>query len=189
MGLSFLGRGRAERFLGWQLRGLHILGATLGGAFTGSAVGGIGALLIPAAGRPWVIGAVTFWAIVHSLWRPEQPLGRKWQVPRIWNQTMPPRRRYFLWGALLGCGLATPIIYSGFLVLLGAELIAGPFLGGLAGAVFGGIRQALALVPLLHCRSLSETAAFLPRLRSPFRRLNLMVVVFGGLLLTLAGWR
>ena len=37
---------------------------------------------------------------------------------------MPPRRRYLLWGAMLGCGLATPILSSAFLVLLSAQAMA-----------------------------------------------------------------
>lgn len=189
MGLSSPGRGRAERSLGWQLRVLHLLGAMLGGALTGGVAGGVGALLIPAPARPWAIGMAVVWALVLSLRRHLRPLGRRWQVPQVWNRTVPPRRRYFLWGGLLGCGLATPIPYPAFLALLGAALTAGIPLGALAGVIFGGTRQALALAPGLRRCTLAETAALLPQLRGPFRRLNAAVVVIGGFLLVLAVWR
>jgi cytochrome c biogenesis protein CcdA len=161
----------------------------LGGAITGGVLGGIGEFAALAPWRPWLIGAAVTWAIGLGLRRRPRPLGRQWQVPRAWNQTMPPRRRYFLWGLLLGCGLVTPISYPAFLVLVSAELTAGPLLGSLAGAVFGATRQALALVPLLRRCTLAETAALLPRLRGPFRRLNTVVVAVGGLLLILVAWR
>lgn len=186
MGLGSPGRGRTEQVSGSQVRALHVTGAALGGAVTGGVLGGIGEVVALAPWRPWLIGAVALWAIGLSLRRRPRPLGRQWQVPRAWNQTMPPRRRYLLWGFLLGCGLATPISYPAFLVLVSAELTAGILLGSLAGALFGGTRQGLVLVPLLRRCTLAETAALLPRLREPFRRLNAIVVAAGGLLLILA---
>lgn len=129
------------------------------------------------------------WALVLSLRRHSRTLGRRWQVPQGWNRTVPPRRRYFLWGGLLGCGVAAPIPYPAFLVLLGAALTAGVPLGALAGVIFGGIRQALALAPGLRRWTLAEIAALLPPLRGPFRRLNAAVVIIGEILLVLAAWR
>lgn len=185
MGLSSPVRRAADRLLGWQLRGLHVLGAILGGALTGGLAGGIGDILIPPAVCSWLIAGAVFWSLLLSLRHHLRPLGRRWQVPQAWNRTMPPRRRYFLWGMLLGCGLATPIYYPAFMPFLAAQFSAGVLLGGLSGAVFGGTRQLLALAPGLGRCTLAETTALLPRLRDPFRRLNLAVVVIGGFMLIL----
>lgn len=171
-----------------QLRVLHVTGAVLGGAITGGIIAGGGAMLIRAPWRPWIIAAIALWALALSVRRRSTQLGRRWQVPREWNKTMPPHRRYFLWGMLLGCGLLTPISYPAFLLFLGVQATAGVILGILSGALFGGVREILALYPGLRRCSLAETAAFLPRLGASFRFVNVIVVVGGGLLLVLARW-
>jgi hypothetical protein len=101
---------------------------------------------------------------------------------------MPPCRRYVLWGALLGSGVATPILSSAVLVLLGAQLTAGVLLGAATGAVFGVTRESLALVPGLRGASPEATMGLLPRLRPATRRLNALVALGGGLALVLIAW-
>jgi hypothetical protein len=116
------------------------------------------------------------------------PLGRQRQVPQAWAQTMLPRRRFFLWGTLLGSGLATSMYHSAFLVLLAAQLGAGVGLAAAAGAVFGATREALAMVPPLRGFDVYQTTELLPRLAPVVRCLNALAVVVGGLLLVLAAW-
>jgi hypothetical protein len=101
---------------------------------------------------------------------------------------MPPGRRYFLWGAMLGFGLATPILTSAFLVLLSAQATAGLAVGALSGAVFGATRQGIALLPAVRRLDLGETMALLPRFRSTVRRLNAVVALGAGLILVLLAW-
>ncbi len=102
---------------------------------------------------------------------------------------MPPGRRYFLWGAMLGSGCATLIPYSSFLLLLGTQLTAGVMLGALSGAVFGVTRQALALVfPLLRANH-EAVMDLLPDLGTPARNLNALVALASGLMLVLTTWR
>ena len=186
MGLS-PGRGGGRRTAG--LAGLHLLGAALAGALVGGVLGGVGWLLGLAAWRPWLVGAAALWALGLGLRRRPLRLGRQRQVPQAWNRTMPPGRRYLLWGALLGSALATPVYHSAALVLLAAQLGAGVGPAAAAGAAFGAARQALALLPGLRGLGPPETMALLPRLRPAARRLNALVVVGGALALVLAGWR
>src|SRR4051812_8063468 len=127
MGLSHLGRGGAAR-----IRVTHLVGAAIGGMLVGAVLGSVGAMLGLATWRAWLVGASTVLALVVALSRRPIPLGRQRQVPREWNQTMSPARRYLLWGAMLGAGVATPIFTSAVLVLLGAQLTAGVALGALS---------------------------------------------------------
>ncbi len=182
MGLGSLGRGGVRSVV--RLGGLHVLGAAVGGALTGAVIGGTGALLGLRTWQPWLVGATVLLAVGLGLRRRVQ-LGRQCQVPRGWNRTMPPNRRYFLWGALLGCGLATPIYQTVFLVLLGAQLTAGVALATAAGALFGGTRQALALLPLLRGWDPETTMNLLPMLGPAVRRLNALLAIAGGVALVL----
>jgi|SRR5579884_3487177 len=185
--LGFLGRGRSK----WvaQVGGPHILGAVGGGGATGALLGGLGMLLALPPWRPWVIGGVAVLAGCLAVRRQTVPLGRHRQVPRTWGQTMPPVRRYFLWGALLGNGLTTLIPYSSFLVLLSAELTAGVATGALVGAIFGGTREAMVLFPLLRGFGPVETMDLLLKCRRQAARLNTWVALVGGILLILTGWQ
>jgi hypothetical protein len=183
MGLGFLGRGRAR--MAAQLGGLHLVGAALGGAVAGGVLGLIGALLHLPDWRFWVIGATAVVASALAIGSRPVQLGRQCQVPRTWERTMPPRRRYLLWGAMLGCGVATPILSSAFLVLLGAQLTIGPWLGAVTGAVYGGTREAMALVPMLRRSDPEATLGVLSRCRSMVQRFNLVVAAGGGLALVL----
>jgi hypothetical protein len=186
MGLGFLGRGKARMAI--QLGGLHLVGAAVGGAVVGGVLGLIGALLHLSDWRFWLIGVTAVVASALAIGASPVQLGRQCQVPRTWERTMPPRRRYFLWGAMLGCGVATPILSSAFLVLLSVQLTSGPWLGALAGAIYGGMREAMALVPMLRRSDHEATLGSLSRYRPTFQRLNMVVAMGGGLMLVLLAW-
>jgi hypothetical protein len=88
---------------------------------------------------------------------------------------------------MLGSGVATPIFHTAFLVLVAAQLTGGPALGLVSGALFGAARQATALLPLLGRFDPARTMGLLETLRPVARRLNVALVVAGGLVLVLAG--
>jgi hypothetical protein len=183
MGLGLLGRGDSRGAI--RLWAVHVLGAAAAGAVLGALVGAVGALLGLAAWRPWVIGGVAVVALALALKPGPLTLGRQRQVPRRWARTMAPSRLYLLWGLLLGCGVATPILNTAFLLLLGAQLTAGIAAAAAAGAIFGGMREATALVPILRHFSLERTMNLLEIMRPLARRLNLAFVVVGGVVLVL----
>jgi hypothetical protein len=160
----------------------------LGGVLIGTALGWVGSLLGLPAWRAWLVGAATVLALVVALSRRPIPLGRQRQVPREWNQTMSPTRRYLLWGAMLGAAVVTPIFTSAVLVLLGAQLTAGAALGALSGAAFGLTREGMALLPGACRLDHGATMALLTKFRSPVRRLNAIVTLGAGLLLVVLSW-
>ena len=183
-GLGLLGRGRTTHAV--PLWTLHVLGATLAGAVLGGLLGGIGALLSLGLWRAWIVGAIVLVALVLG-WRPQPPkLGRQRQVPRRWAPGTPVSRVYLIWGAMLGCGVATPIFHTAFLVLAGAQLTAGLALGLVSGAVFGATRQAMALLPVLGRFDPERTMGLMETLRPSARRVNAALVVVGGVILVLA---
>src|ERR687893_2456182 len=120
VGLGLLGRGGTRQALGLWV--LHVAGAALAGALLGGVVGGVGALVGLAAWRPWIIGGGALLAWSFALRRQPPKLGRQRQVPRRWAPGTPPARVYLIWGAMLGCGIATPIFHTAFLLLGGAPL-------------------------------------------------------------------
>jgi hypothetical protein len=151
----------------------------------GAIVGAVGAVLGLPTWRPWIIGGAAVVALALALKPGPLTLGRQRQVPRRWARTMPPSRLYLLWGMLLGCGVATPILNTAFLLLLGAELTAGIALAAVAGAIYGGLREATALVPVLRRFSLERTMNLLETMRPLARGLNLAFVLVGGVVLFL----
>lgn len=184
MGLGFLGRGRARNAL---LPGLvHAAGGVLGGGGVGAIAGLVGQVLPVSRGQPLILGlALGFALLVHS----KRSVGRRAQVPRRWRETVPVVPRYFLWGMLLGSGVATIIPYSIFLVLLGAELTAGVGLAAGAGAMYGGVRSLASIVPLCQARFRIAPDAYmklLPKLRSPLKLANFVGVVIVGSILLLS---
>jgi hypothetical protein len=185
VGLGLLGRGGTRQALGLWV--LHVAGAALAGALLGGMVGGVGALAGLAAWRPWIIGVSGLIALALGLRWPHLKLGRQRQVPRRWAPGTPPSRVYLVWGAMLGSGVATPIIHTAFLVLLAAQLTGGIALGLVSGALFGAARQATALLPLLARLDPGRTMALLETLRPVARRLNAALIVAGALVLVLAG--
>jgi hypothetical protein len=184
LGLGLLGRGGTRSIVPLWL--LHIAGAAVAGALLGGLLGVAGSLLSLMSVRPWVVAGVVVVAVALAVRRRPLKLGRQRQVPRRWGGSMPPARAFFLWGALLGCGVATPIFYSGFVLLAGAQLTAGPLLGFASGAVFGAVREATAMFPVARRLGVEGTMDLLETLRPHARRLNAALVVAGGLVLVLA---
>ena len=187
VGLGLLGRGGRHRALG--LWALHVAGAALAGAAVGGLVGWVGSLASLGSWRPWIVGGAALVAFGLGLRRQPPKLGRQRQVPRRWSPGTPVSRVYVIWGAMLGCGLATPIFHTAFLVLLAAQLTSGVALGVASGALFGAARQTTALVPLLRRLEPTRTMGLLETLRPLARRLNVALVVGGGLILVLVSWR
>ena len=183
-GLGLLGRGRTTHAV--PLWTLHVLGAAAAGAALGGLLGVIGALLALDAWRPWVVGAVALGALTLALRRQPPKLGRQRQVPRRWAPGTPVARVYLIWGAMLGCGVATPISHTAFLLLAGAQLTAGLALGLASGAIFGATRQAMAMAPVLVRFAPERTMGLMEGLRPLARRANAALIVGGGLLLVLA---
>ncbi len=102
---------------------------------------------------------------------------------------MPVGRLYTLWGATLGSGVVTTIPHSAFLMVLGAQLTAGPLWGALSGAAYGLAREGPPLVQILSPGDPAQTPRLLATLRTVVRRLNTGIALGGGLLLVLAAWR
>lgn len=186
-GLGLLGRGHTTRALPLGL--LHIAGAAIAGALLGGLIGGVGALLDLAQWRPWIIAVAAFVALVLALRRTPPRLGRQRQVPRRWSPTTSPSRVYLAWGLMLGFGVATPVFHTAFVLLVGAQLTAGPWVGMLSGALFGLTRQAMALIPVLRQYEPIRIMGLLETLRPTARRLNTALVIVGGLLLMIASSR
>lgn len=172
-----------------QIGLLHVVGGVLGGALTGGLFGLVGLWLGLAAWRSWIIVAVTLVAFGWSQYRGPRKLGRPRQVPRDWARTMSAGRRYLVWGAMLGSGVLTLIPHSAFLVLLGAQLTAGPFLGCLSGAVYGATRQGVPLLQLLHPGDPTRSMELLRMFYPAAQRLNMLVSIGGGIVLVLASSR
>jgi len=186
VGLGLLGRGRTKPALGFWL--LHVFVAAAAGAAVGGLLGLVGQALGLVSWRPWVVGAAALAALALAL-RPQPPkLGRQRQVPRRWSSGTPVAWVYAVWGAMLGCGVATPVFHTAFLLLSAAQLTGGPWLGLLSGALFGLARQAMALYPVLARYEPDRTMWLLERLRPLARRLNVALVVAGGVVLVLASW-
>jgi hypothetical protein len=102
---------------------------------------------------------------------------------------MSPWPRFFFWGVLLGSGVGTLIPYSSFLILLGAQLTSGPAVGGVSGALFGGTRAAMALIPPLRRYNVEKTLDLLPKLRRGAQLLNIGVALAAMITLVLVAWR
>ncbi|HEU5430403.1 MAG TPA: hypothetical protein VFU81_02005, partial [Thermomicrobiales bacterium] len=166
---------------------VHVAAAAAAGALAGALFGGVGALFGLPAWRPWIVALVALIALALGL-RHEFHLGTR-QVPRRWQAGTPVGVIFALWGAMLGCGLYTPVYHTAFFVLTGAQLTAGPLLAALAGALFGGVRHATALYPALARYDEGRTMALLERFRPAAWRLNLALSGIGGLLLALLGRR
>jgi hypothetical protein len=73
--------------------------------------------------------------------RPSPP-GSGWQVPSAWVRGVSPSRRMWVWGALLGPGLATRNPYAGFGMLVLATAAVGSLRDSVLVAVAIGIAHA-----------------------------------------------
>jgi hypothetical protein len=184
VGLGFLGRGRTTGSLPFWV--LHLAAAAVAGAAVGGALGAVGMLLSLDAVRPWAIAAFAVVALGLGLRRRPPKIGRQRQVPRRWGPGVPISRVYLLWGLMLGCGLATPVFHTAFVLLMGAQATAGVWLGLVSGTVFGATRQAMALIPVLRRFGPERTMGLLAELRPMARRVNAALAVGGGVILVLA---
>lgn len=184
LGLGFLGRGRKRRLL--MVVVMHVAAAAAGGAAAGALLGMIGDSLALADVRAPVIFGATVVAIVSVVSGPAR-LGVRRQVPRSLGRTVPVGVAYVLWGAQLGFGLSTLIPYSVFLVVAGAQLTSGVLLGSISGALYGGMRQSVSVVPVIRRWTPERTMELLPRFDRLAARANLVAVLVGGSLLVMAG--
>jgi len=185
MGLSLglLGRGDAAR--AWRYGAIHVLGAVVGGAAVGGALGLLGALAGFDAWRAAIVGGVALAALALAVVRPVYQLGRQRQVPRRWPSGTAPSRIYATWGLMMGCGLYTPVYHSALFVLLALQLTSGPGWGLWTGALFGLARQLTSLWPVARKLGPEATMGLLESLRPTARGLNIALVV-AALLLAVA---
>lgn len=189
MGLGFLGRGKEWRTM--YLSILHVVGAALGGAIIGTLLGWFGSLLALSAWRSVGIAVTALFALWQSVSRRPAKLGLHRQVPRRWASTMKAELCYFLWGMLLGSGVATVIPYSAFLVILVTQLTSGVTLGCVSGLLFGGTRGVVALLPLLRKKGRlypEKLPTLLSALRMKVYWLNMLWIIGGSILLEITVW-
>lgn len=187
MGLGFLGRGKAWRILYVGL--IHVMGAAFGGAIVGIVLGVFGSLLLHSSWQSVIIAVTAIFAFLQQLTRHPRTLGLHRQVPRMWARTLPPIPRFFLWGILLGSGVAIVIPYSAFLLVLATQLTSGIILGSLSGAIFGSTRAIVALLPLLSKGGrLYPEKLLLPAVSKQLRWLNILLIIVGGFLLVVGSW-
>lgn len=191
MGLDILGRGKKLQLL--RVGTFHLIGAVLGGGVVGGVLGWFGSLLSLSAWRPWFIVTIAAFALWHSVAPHSLKLGRRCQVPRRLRYTVSVDVTYFVWGILLGSGIVTLIPYSCLLVILGTQLTSGTILGALSGAIFGGVREAMTLLPLLRERTdageSSDIMQLLPALATIVRHLNTAWIVVATPLLVISSLR
>jgi hypothetical protein len=135
-----------------------------------------------------VIGATVLYAAALGLWSGRVVPSRRCQLERAWSRSLPGPALYFVWGALLGCGVYTFVPYSAYLVVLAGQLTAGPILGALSGAAFGATREAMAVLAVARARSPERIMGLLPRHRGAARALN-RALLAAGIVLAVAAWR
>jgi len=181
LGLNLLGRGETRKIVPLWL--LHVAAAAAAGAVVGGALGWVGTAAGLANHRPWVIGGIALLALAIRARSDVIQLGRQRQVPRRWHARTAVPVVYLVWGLMLGSGLMTPIYHAAFPVLLAAQATAGLAAGAASGAVFGGSRQAMALLPLIRRYDDARTMGLLESLRPATRWLDLGLIAGGGVLL------
>jgi hypothetical protein len=153
-----------------------VLVAALGGAAGLEAVRPFLLAAVVACVTPTAIAAVR-----HGRMR---TYGLQRQVPR----RLPPRvgayGAYLLWGSMLGAGVLTVVPYGSYLVLLAAEAGSGVRLAAASGALFGLGREGPALVTLAGRQDVTGISELLGTMLRPAQRLNLLLIVIGGGLLS-----
>ena len=178
MGLGLLGRSR--RAYGVLLATVHLLGAAVGGAAIGVALGLGGAAFELAKVRPFVLRIAAVGTAWIALFRPQATLGLDRQVPRRWLERMHPARAYALWGVMLGSGVATLIPYSAAVLLHAAQATAPIGAAAASGVAFGLTRQGLALAEAYAQPDIMKISHLLVRLRTFARGLNVAVTLTAG---------
>lgn len=187
--LGILGRGKRQYILYFAL--FQIFGTTVGGAFTGGLLGVLGTFCTLYQWRVLIIALTTIFALWQSMYHRPKTLGLHRQVPRKWSSTLVSELRFFLWGILLGSGIATIIPYSAFFIVLATQLTSNLFVGALSGAMFGMMRGIAELFPLCkkQYRISSERIPLLFfALRQRVQQLNVFLLVGGGILLVVSSW-
>ena len=184
MGLGLAGR----RARGLILGTAHLAGAGAGGAAVGALLGTSGRATDSKVVDLVVVCSVCVVATYLAFRRPDRSVGLNRQVPRRWPRIMPAPVAYFLWGVLLGSGVATLIPYSSALVVGGACFVSGPATGALVGATFGIVRESPTLVSLLREMKPPELLEVLPRFRWRVQRINPFVAAIGGALVILTSF-
>jgi hypothetical protein len=133
----------------------------------------------------WVL-VVTVAVASYVTWRKRNTgqFGLQRQVRRRWPRGTPAWLAFALWGATLGFGLLTAIPYTSWLLVFGAELVSGPALGALAGALLGAGRQGVLLIAAARDRDPVWLMSLLPpRLGILASTVNLTLILAGGALL------
>ena len=149
-------------------------------------VSGVGMLLGLAPWRVPLVACAMAVALLFGLRGKPPRLGRQRQVPRRWGSGTAVGWVYVVWGAMLGCGVATPVFHTSFIVLLVAQATANPWLALVTGAAFGGTRQAMALLPVVGRYAPPRTMQLLETLRPAAKVLNIVLALAGGAWLLVA---
>ena len=182
-------------FPGWEARQrqrkqaalLHLLGSSVGGATVGAFLGALGGAIGLGAVRSILLAAVVAYTAPRALvavrrGRAVRGYGLQRQVPRRLRVGV--SAGYFLWGSMLGAGILTVVPYGSFLVLLTAQAGSGVALAAASGALFGLGREGPTLLTLAGRQDISTLSELLRTMMRPAQRLNLLLIVVGGGLLT-----
>lgn len=155
----------------------------------GGIFGLLGEVLYLAPISPWLIGVAAAVALLLGLRARPPKIGRQRQVPRRWSARTAVPWVYTVWGMMLGSGVATPVFHTAFVVFSVAQMTGGFWLGLASGALFGLARQGMALLPVLARYEPDRTMWLLERLRPLARRVNVALIIVGGVVLVLTSGR
>lgn len=143
---------RKPTMTGWGLiAGPYVVGSIIGGAATGTLVGGTGMVLRSSASDDAVLLAifalVCLIAIMRDLLRPACFLpSLQRQVPVRWRANLPLGYATFLYGVQLGLGWATHVYFGSYYILLSVIFLEGSAKYGLLiHATYGLARSAAIL--------------------------------------------
>jgi hypothetical protein len=175
--------------------GAHILGAGLGAAALGGALGLAGRALGAPWGAPalWVAAAVAAVYAGRELFGIPVPLpDRKRQVPEWWRTFFGPTSASFLYGLGLGVGFLTYLRHGTLVAVAALAVVSGqPGLGALIVLPFGLARgfTVLAAAPGVSAEGVSSVMARLDALATSAvpRRVNGLVLAALGSIVALSG--
>jgi hypothetical protein len=109
-------------------------------------------LPLSAAALVLMAGYGVFYGVLEAggIARPAPP-GSRWQVPSEWVRGVSRRRRFVIWGSLLGPGFATRNPYAGFWILpLAVAAVGNVGYGVLLAAAIGAAHGTGRVLGLLH---------------------------------------
>jgi hypothetical protein len=109
-------------------------------------------LPLSAAALVLMAGYGVFYGVLEAGGRARPaPPGSRWQVPAKWVRGVSRRRRFVVWGSLLGPGFATRNPYAGFWLLpLAVAAVGGLGYGVLLAAAIGTAHSTGRVLGLLH---------------------------------------